>query len=376
MIGSENDTLTMIYGADGRLLQRKYKQNNTELLKRDYLSNKEYESSILKNINHACGRITKNGSTFSYEYHLTDHLGNVRTVFSDSNNDSYISATEVMQRNDYYAFGLELQGSQFNIPQPVNSNRFKYNGKEEVSQMNLGLLDYGARNLDKALGRWLGVDPLADHPNQVDKSPYAYAWNNPVKMIDPDGQLPIIPIIMGIWAVGELAVSAYDAYSTAKTLADPKATTKEKLASGGGFIIGLFTPGGGYGTAAKQGVKMIDNVAKEAVEISIKVGGKQVDNIDDFYKATAKLDVNERVATYKQAAGDLAKKNEWTKNAALSKKNGRDIYSDKNGTHYSVDTQHGRFEVLDKKGKHQREIDFSGKETKGADKSGKHNITF
>jgi RHS repeat-associated protein len=178
----------MLYGVDGRLLQSRYKQNNLEVLKRDYLHNKEYESSILENINHACGRIIKNGSIFSYEYHLTDHLGNVRTVFSDSNNDSYISATEVMQRNDYYAFGLEHQGPQFNIPQPVNSNRFKYNGKEEVSQMNLGLLDYGARNLDKALGRWLGVDPLAH--KMPGHSPYCYPLNNPIRLIDPDGREP------------------------------------------------------------------------------------------------------------------------------------------------------------------------------------------
>jgi hypothetical protein len=59
MIGSENDTLTILYGADGRLLRRVYKQNNTELLKRDYLSNKEYKSGIIENINHACGRIIK-----------------------------------------------------------------------------------------------------------------------------------------------------------------------------------------------------------------------------------------------------------------------------------------------------------------------------
>jgi RHS repeat-associated protein len=190
MIGSENDTLKMIYGADGRLLRRVYKQNNTELLKRDYLSNKEYKSGILENINHACGRIIKNGSIFSYEYHHNDHVGNVCTVFSDSNNDSYISATEVMQRNDYYALGLELQGTSLSFSQTGNANRYKYNGKEELSQMNLGLLDYGARNLDKALGRWLGVDPLADNPNQVDKSPYAAMWNNPIKYNDPDGRCP------------------------------------------------------------------------------------------------------------------------------------------------------------------------------------------
>lgn len=38
--------------------------------------------------------------------------------------------------------------------------------------------------------RFTFVDPLADHPNQVDKSPYAYAWNNPVYYTDPDGRCP------------------------------------------------------------------------------------------------------------------------------------------------------------------------------------------
>jgi len=38
---------------------------------------------------------------------------------------------------------------------------------------------------------FISIDPLADAPNQVDKSPYAFAWNNPIYFVDPDGRMPI-----------------------------------------------------------------------------------------------------------------------------------------------------------------------------------------
>ncbi|MCC5922071.1 MAG: hypothetical protein JJU23_15450, partial [Cyclobacteriaceae bacterium] len=44
-----------------------------------------------------------------------------------------------------------------------------------------------------ALGRFWSVDPLADHSNQVDKSPYAAFWNNPIIFTDPDGRCPDCP---------------------------------------------------------------------------------------------------------------------------------------------------------------------------------------
>jgi len=48
------------------------------------------------------------------------------------------------------------------------------------------------------IGRFGSVDKLAEHPNQINKSPYAYAWNNPAKLTDPDGNCPICPIIIRI----------------------------------------------------------------------------------------------------------------------------------------------------------------------------------
>lgn len=50
---------------------------------------------------------------------------------------------------------------------------------------------YRAEESDKnTVQRFLSVDPLADHPNQIDKSPYAAFWNNPIKWNDPDGRCP------------------------------------------------------------------------------------------------------------------------------------------------------------------------------------------
>src|SRR5690606_12046278 len=48
-------------------------------------------------------------------------------------------------------------------------------------------MDFHARQYDPQIGRFLGVDPLADAGGQQVFSPYAAMGNNPVSMIDPLG---------------------------------------------------------------------------------------------------------------------------------------------------------------------------------------------
>jgi RHS repeat-associated protein len=87
-----------------------------------------------------------------------------------------------VESNDYYPFGLTFNSYSRENTVP---NQFNFNGKEEQDELNLGWLDYGFRMYMPDLGRWGVIDPLSEIYNQW--SPYNYALNNPIRLIDPNG---------------------------------------------------------------------------------------------------------------------------------------------------------------------------------------------
>ncbi|WP_262707620.1 RHS repeat-associated core domain-containing protein [Flavobacterium stagni] len=64
--------------------------------------------------------------------------------------------------------------------------KYKYNGKEYQDELGLNMYDYGARNYDAALGRWMNIDPLAE--KRPYDSNYIFCGNNPLSNLDPDGK--------------------------------------------------------------------------------------------------------------------------------------------------------------------------------------------
>ena len=111
-----------------------------------------------------------------YIYNYADHLGNVRLSYFHNG-----SGIEVLEENNYYPFGLKHEG--YNALAGNPSYQYKYNGKE---LQETGMYDYGARFYMPDIGRWGVVDPLAEKMRR--HSPYNYAFNNPIRFIDPDGR--------------------------------------------------------------------------------------------------------------------------------------------------------------------------------------------
>ena len=115
--------------------------------------------------------------TLTNEYMIKDQQGNVRVSFENN-----AGTALVRQENSYYPFGLIMPGS----VTPTSANKNLYNGGSEWQDDFGNLPDLQQtfyRNYDGALGRFIGVDPVAE----ADMSTYHYAANNPVMFNDPLG---------------------------------------------------------------------------------------------------------------------------------------------------------------------------------------------
>ncbi|MGQ2985379.1 DUF6443 domain-containing protein [Flavobacterium sp.] len=204
--GGTTKKINYLYNAAGAKLKKTVTDGTTVVII-DYLGGYHYKKSVLQFFPTAEGYVdcTPGGSAgtmeFNYVYQYKDHLGNVRVNYAGRNGEAIIK-----DESHYYPFGLkhlnynmeeyEYQnqgGSVVLLPalDPTSKLKYnyKYNGKELQDELGLNMYDYGARNYDPAIGRWMNIDPLAETSRRW--SPYTYCYNNPMRFVDPDGMMAI-----------------------------------------------------------------------------------------------------------------------------------------------------------------------------------------
>jgi len=189
------------------------------LAKTRYLHGFQYYDNVLQFFHTPEGYVKNtpddNGApSFDYVYQYKDHLGNVRVNYAQN---PQTGALEILEENHYYPFGLQHtnynsdlagikrdeQSNEKSLAQdtkPTNpfdnpGYNYKFGGMELQSEFGVEMYDFGARNYDPALGRWMNIDPMAEMMRR--HSPYNYAFNNPVVFIDPDGMMPIFGLQTG-----------------------------------------------------------------------------------------------------------------------------------------------------------------------------------
>jgi RHS repeat-associated protein len=161
---------------------------------RHYLGGLEFVDGEPESYNFGDGRIVYSDSVPPRpQFRLHDHLGNTVVFFEDKNNDGCITteadtndpdSLEVIQRFWYYPFGMAMQGLRDWATEP--GQWYRYNGKERDTVS--GWYEYGARWYIDEIGRFAGVDPIADQ--MPGWSPYSYGFDNPISFNDPTGMKP------------------------------------------------------------------------------------------------------------------------------------------------------------------------------------------
>ncbi|MGV0830135.1 RHS repeat-associated core domain-containing protein [Empedobacter brevis] len=212
VIWNSTKKITYSYNAAGVKL-KKVSVDGSKTTTVEYLDGFQYQNTKLQFIPTAEGYVNVMGNivnqqrAYNYVYNYKDHLGNVRVSYAWDDKESKL---KILEDNHFYPFGGKHRGySGLNYtPSPIgeiggvtinpggdfgdvsskysgkDNYHYKYNSKE--LQIESGFYDYGWRQYMPDIGRWNGIDQLAESYHNI--NPYAYVGNNPISFTDPDGR--------------------------------------------------------------------------------------------------------------------------------------------------------------------------------------------
>lgn len=175
----------LLFDKDYNLVDAAWKQMTTVGLQSSGIVKQPPHDQLFK-------EVTISEPGYAYVFVSNEHPTYVDVYFDDVTVTH--TPSPVVFTSDYYPFGLV-----FNSYQRENSvpQDYKYNSKEEQTELGLGWLDYGARMYQPELGRFFTQDRFADSTYSF--SPYHYAANNPILFVDVNGD-----------SVNVAAINVYD----------------------------------------------------------------------------------------------------------------------------------------------------------------------
>ena len=177
--------------------------------------------------------ISKSGYLYIYVSNETPNI----PVYFDNLQVSHVRG-KLLETNEYYPYGLQMKNISYRSATTM-VNRYKNNGGNEYEDE--GELNYSNtfyRKYDAQIGRFTGVDMLAEE--FADVNPYQYGGNNPVMFNDPDGDLQVV-------ALPEVLVTAvyHTSWATFLSVNSDFGNGGGGSGSGGGGGNGAYYSGGG-----------------------------------------------------------------------------------------------------------------------------------
>lgn len=191
--------LTYDYGNDQQRIKSELRYNGSLVKTRYYLG--EYEKQVKNGVTQhlhyvdagqgtvALVVITNNTTKVYYTY--TDHLGSILTATA--------SNAVVHAEQNFDPWGRKRHASTWNYFPIGTGPDWLYRGYTAHEHLNeFDLINMNGRLYDPIVGRMLSTDNYVQRPGSTQSyNRYSYAFNNPLKYVDPSGEIAWVPIIIG-----------------------------------------------------------------------------------------------------------------------------------------------------------------------------------